>query len=142
MSKIDRLVELFQSVEPAVRLEVLLDYADRLPPLPPEYAPLRDAGLGMIHECQSPVFLMAQAEGGRLRIVADAPREAPTARGFTSLLIEAFDGAPPEAVVAAPPNLLHALGLAELIGMQRTRGLSGIYARLRAEAARHAGPTS
>lgn len=135
MSRFDEIAETFQMVEGAERLELLLDYAGRLPPLPEAFRPMRDAGLGLVHECQSPVFLHVVREEGKLRIVADVPEEAPTARGFTSLLVEAFDGATPEEVAAAPPDALHALGLAGLLGMQRTRGLSGVYARLRKLAA-------
>lgn len=139
MATIDEIAEQFQMVEPPMRLELLLDYADRLPPLPEVYRPLRDAGLNMVHECQSPVFLMVELRDGRIVLHADVPPEAPTARGFTSILLEAFDGAAPGDVLGAPPDLLHRLGLTSLIGMQRTRGLSGIYHRLRKEVERLGG---
>ena len=138
MASFEEIAELFQSVEPEMRLELLLEYAQKLPPLPAVYHPLRDAGLNLVHECQSPVFLMVEVDDGAVRLHADVPREAPTARGFTSILVEAFDGAPPEAVQAAPADALGALGLTRLLGMQRTRGLSGIYQRVRNEAGRKA----
>ena len=121
MRKLDALLELFQEVEPAERLELLLDFAERLPPLPPEYVPLRDAGLGMVHECQSPVFFLPEVRDGRVRIYADVPRE------------------PPEAVLEAPEDLLYRLGIAPLLGMQRLRGLTAIYQKLRREVAEKAG---
>lgn len=130
------IAETFREVDAATRLELLLDFAHRLPPLPDEYRALRDAGLGMVHECQSPVFLNVRVEDGLVRAVGDVPEEAPTARGFLSILLDAFDGATPEAVASAPDDALRALGLAKLIGMQRTRGLSAIYHRFRSEAAR------
>lgn len=139
MRKLDALLELFQETEPADRLELLLDFAERLPPLPPEYVPLRDAGLGMVHECQSPVFFLPEVQNGRVRIYADVPREAPTPRAFTAMLVEAFDGEPPEAVLEAPEDLLYRLGIAPLLGMQRLRGLTAIYQKLRREVAEKAG---
>jgi cysteine desulfuration protein SufE len=132
------IAETFQSVDAQTRLELLLDYAHRLPDLPEEYHALRDAGLGMVHECQSPVFLNVRVDGGVVRAVGDVPEEAPTAPGFVSILLDAFDGADPETVAEAPPDALRALGLAKLIGMQRTRGLSAIYLRFRTEADRQA----
>ena len=138
MANFTTIAETFQSVEPPVRLELLLDYAQKLPPLPEAYAPLRDAGMNMVHECQSPVFLMTEVRDGTVRLHADVPPEAPTARGFTSILLDAFDGAAPSDVRAAPPDALRALGLVGLLGMQRTRGLSAIYARVKNEVTRQA----
>lgn len=139
MTPFAAIAEAFQAADPDLRLEMLLEYAERLPPLPPVYRPLRDAGLGMVHECQAPVFLHVDVKAGRVHLVGDVPAEAPTARGFTAVLLEAFDGASPEAVAAAPPDALRALGLAGLLGTQRTQGLHAIYGRIRAEVARKAG---
>lgn len=158
MQRIDDIAEPFQLMEPEMRLELLLEYTGKLPPLPPEYAEMRDAGLNMVHECQSPVFLMpevetssegpggntAGADGGRqqVRVYGDVPESAPTARAFTAILHEAFDGATPEDVHEAPDDLLRRLGLEGLLGMQRTRGLAAIYQRLKSEVERKAGPRS
>lgn len=131
MSQFDDIAEAFQMADPDMRLELLLDYVDRLPPLPERYHELRDAGLNMVHECQSPVFLMVEVEDSTVRLHADVPREAPTARAFCAILHEAFDGAAPEEVLSAPEDALHRLGLAGLLGMQRTRGLSAIYQRVK-----------
>ena len=142
MSSLDAIAEDFQTVDDDMRLELLLDYAGRLPPLPEAYHPLRDRGLNMVHECQSPVFLMVEVREGRVAIHADVPEEAPTARSFTAIMVEAFDGATPEEVRAAPSDALQRLGLANLLGMQRTRGLSAIYRRIKHEVARQSEPTT
>ena len=138
MADFATIAETFQGVDPPVRLELLLDYAQKLPLLPDVYAPLRDAGMNMVHECQSPVFLITEVKDGTVRLHADVPPEAPTARGFTSILLDAFNGTAPSDVQAAPPDALRALGLVGLLGMQRTRGLSAIYARVKSEVARQA----
>jgi len=133
---IREIADQFQLVDPQDRLDILLDYSERLPPLPEEYAPLRDRGLNMVHECQSPVFLMVEMDDDDIvHLYADVPREAPTARSFTSILLDAFDGQPAAVVLGAPPDVLHDLGIDALIGMQRTRGLRAIYAKLRHEVA-------
>ncbi|PSR02493.1 MAG: Fe-S metabolism protein SufE [Bacteroidetes bacterium QS_8_68_28] len=142
MRSIEDIAAPFQMMEPDMRLELLLEYTDKLPPLPERYAEMRDAGMAMVHECQSPVFLMPEIEQNgaqTVRVHADVPESAPTARAFTAILHEAFDGATPADVRAAPDDLLDRLGLSGLLGMQRTQGLAAIYRRLRGEVARKAG---
>lgn len=134
--RIGEIVEEFAEVDGQTRLELLLEYADSLPPLPQAYHSLRDAGIGLIHECQSPVFLLVEVKAGTVRILADVPREAPTPRSFVGILVEAFDGLPAEEVQMAPPDLIHQLGLARMLGMQRLRGLSAVYRFLRSEVTR------
>ena len=136
MTTLDAIIEDFQMVDDETRLELLLDYAQQLPPLPEVYHPLRDAGLNMVHECQSPVFLMIDVKNGAVQIHADVPAEAPTARSFTTLMVKAFDGVAPQVVRDAPMDVLHRLGLAHLLGMQRMRGLNAIYQRIKNEVAR------
>lgn len=136
MTRLEEIADTFQSVDREMRLELLLDYVARLPALPEAYHPLRDRGLNMVHECQSPVFLMVRVEQGKVRLYADVPREAPTARSFTAILHDAFDGAAPQTVLDAPNDILHRLGLIDLIGIQRTRGLNAIYHRIKHEVLR------
>ena len=136
MTTLNAIAEEFQMVDDETRLELLLDYAQQLPPLPEVYHALRDAGLNMVHECQSPVFLMIEVKQGVVHLHADVPDEAPTARSFTTLMVKAFDGVAPQVVFDAPDDILHRLGLIHLLGMQRIRGLSAIYRRIKHEVAR------
>lgn len=142
MTTLDAITEDFQMIDDATRLELLLDYAQQLPPLPEVYHPLRDRGLNMVHECQSPVFLMVEVTDGVVHVRADVPEEAPMARSFTSLMVHLFDGAAPQAVLDAPDDILHRLELTNLLGMQRTRGLSAIYRRIKNEVKRQTSTTS
>ena len=136
MTRLESIAAELQSVDDATRLELLLDYANALPSLPEEYHALRDAGMGMVHECQSPVFLMVEVQGDRVRLRADVPRDAPTARSFMTLLAQSFDGETPAAVLAAPDDILRFFCLTGILGMQRTRGLSAIYQRVKQEVVR------
>lgn len=131
--RLEEIAAEFNELEPRERLELLLDFAEGLPPLPPEYQAQRDAGLHRVHECQTPVFLWVECEGGRVRIHGDVAPEAPTVKGFVGILVEAFSGATPDEVLAAPADLIHRLGLVEALGMVRMRGLSAIQSRIRAE---------
>jgi len=117
------------------RIELLIDFAKNLPPLPDRLERLKDAE-HRVDECQSPVFLFVEAEAGRVALHADAPIEAPTVRGFVAILVEGLDGSTVEEVLAVKSDLIERLGLAEILGMLRVRGLSGVLARLKKEVAR------
>ena len=135
MPTFEEIAEPFRMVDRDMRLELLLEYADNLPPLPEEYESLREAGLEMVHECQSPVFLHVEVAGDTVHLYGHVPREAPTARAFVSILHEAFDGASPAVVAEAPDDPLRQLGLAKLLGMQRTQGLSAIHRKVKHDVA-------
>ena len=129
--KLQETVETFQMLDPQLRLEMLLDYARTLPPLPERLHEARDAGLGRVVECQSPVFLYTDVEGDTVRIWADVPEQAPTVRGFVSLLVDALDGATPQDVAATPDDLLRQTGIGPSLGMTRQRGLQAVLHRIK-----------
>ena len=91
-----------------------------------------------VEECQSPVYLFVEFDGERVSLHADAPIEAPTVRGFVSLLLEGLNGATVEDVLQVPNDLVERCGLGEILGMLRVRGLTGVLRRLKAEVTRAA----
>src|SRR4051812_47878826 len=95
------------------RKEILIDFARSLPPLPEKYAELKDPD-HRVHECQSPVFLFVEVDEGRVTLHADAPIEAPTVRGFVSLLVAGLRGAAVADVLALRGDLVTRLGLPEI----------------------------
>ncbi len=119
------------------RIEMLIDFAKNLPPLPDRLVPLKDA-THRVEECQSPVYLFVEVDGGKVDLHADAPIEAPTVRGFVSLLVEGLAGATVEEVLAVPNDLIDRLGLPEILGMLRVNGLNGVLRRVKAHTARAA----
>lgn len=131
-------VERFRSLPREMRLQALLGQAKRFPELPEELRAARDAGLGRVEECQTPLFLWVGVDDGRVHIHADAPREAPTVRGFVGFLVEAIDGAPAQEVAELPEDLMERMGLAEVLGVQRSRGLGAVLRRIRRDVARAA----
>jgi cysteine desulfuration protein SufE len=119
------------------RIELLIEFARNLPPLPDRLEKLKDAE-HRVEECQSPVFLFVESAGEKVAIHADAPIEAPTVRGFVAILVEGLNGATVEEVLSIPSDLIERIGLPEILGMLRVRGLSGILARLKKEVTRTA----
>ena len=133
MSRLEEIIETFHSLDNDFRLELLLDYAEKLPPLPEKYQSSEQKEAHKVHECQTPVSLWVEVADGKVQIYADVPRESPTVRGFVSLLLSAFNGASPETVLNAPPDFLNRSGLAHTIGMVRIQGLSAILRRIKEE---------
>jgi cysteine desulfuration protein SufE len=119
------------------RIDLLLDFAKSLPPLPQRLAAHKDAA-HRVEECQSPVYLFAEIDGTQVSLHADAPIEAPTVRGFVAMLLEGLNGATIEEILQVPGDLVERSGLAEILGMLRVRGLSGVLRRLKGEVTRAA----
>ena len=107
-----------------------MDYGKQLTPLSEGYAKLRDSGAFIVHECQAPVFFLAEINDGTIHIEVDAPVEAAIARGFAALIKLLFDGKDVSVEQDIPENMLAALQIEGLLGMQRRRGLSAIYKKL------------
>lgn len=135
MNRLQDIIETFNSVDPETRLDLLLDFSNQLPPLPAQYKQAAAEGLGRVPECMSPVFLFTEKEDGHMRILAEVAEEAPTVKGFVSIIVQAYDGAPAEEIAAAPLDLVDQLGLAGAIRMNRAVGLSAIVSRIRSAAA-------
>lgn len=122
--------EEFLAVEPRERLLLLLEYADDLPPLPDRLGDSPDL-LERVPECQAPVFVKAEVEDGVVHVHATAPAEAPTTRGFASVLAHGLDGLSREAALAVPDDFPDSLGLTAAVSPLRMRGMSGLLARIK-----------
>lgn len=135
--RLDRLVGEFVGLDARDKLELLVELAAGLPPLPQEYAVRKSQEDRRVHECQTPVFLWTEVgpdDGARL--VAEVAPEAPTVKGFVALLAEAVAGRPADEAALLPDDLLERLGLVEVLGLMRTGGLRAILARVRSGFAR------
>ncbi len=130
MSSLQDIVGAFDALEPEDRLPWLIEFGNSMPPLPAELHASRDAGEYIVHECQAPVYLKVMWDAEQINIQADVPREAPIARGFVALLQQTFEGATRETVAAGPDDMLEALQIRALLGMQRQIGLTAIYTSL------------
>lgn len=132
---LDAIIAELSEADRQERIDMLIDFAGSLPALPPELEARKDAE-HRVEECQSPVFLFVEAADGRVSLFADAPVEAPTVRGFVSVLMEGLDGATPDEILKVPADLVDRCGLVEVLGMLRVRGLTGVLRRIQREVAR------
>jgi cysteine desulfuration protein SufE len=136
-AELDTIVSELSGCDRQERIDLLLDFAKSLRPLPERLVVHKDAA-HRVEECQSPVYLFVELEGNRLSLYADAPIEAPTVRGFVSLLVEGLNHTTVEDVLQVPNDLVEICGLSEILGMLRVRGLTGVLRRLKAEVTRAA----
>jgi len=135
---LQEIIEIFRDASPEERLDILLEYALSMPDLPEELHSARDT-MEQVHECQTPVFLLAQLRDGKVQYYIDVPREAPTVRGFASILYEGLNGATPAAIVATPNDLYQQLGLHKVLSPLRLRGLTALLSRMKRNARELAG---
>lgn len=81
-------------------------------------------------ECQSPVFIFVEVDDGRLvHLHATAPREAPTTRGFASILVQGLSGLTVDQVLDVPDDFPNTIGLTEAVSLLRIRGMTAMLAR-------------
>ncbi|CAN5834012.1 SufE family protein [soil metagenome] len=119
----------FADVQGQDKLTMLLEFANDLPPLPAE---LDEAAMEPVPECQSPLFLHVDASNpDRVRLYFSAPAEAPTTRGFASILAAGLDGQSAANILAVPDDFYSELGLAALISPLRLRGMSAMLTRIK-----------
>lgn len=119
----------FSEVAGQDKLALLLEFAGELPALP---ADLEEAAMEPVPECQSPLFLhVDSSDPDHVRLYFSAPVEAPTTRGFASILAAGLDGQSAAAILAVPDDFYVQLGLAKLISPLRLRGMSAMLSRIK-----------
>jgi cysteine desulfuration protein SufE len=128
-SAMAEVVSEFAEMQGQDKLQLLLEFAGDLPPLP---ADLEEAAMEPVPECQSPLFLhVDDADREHVRLYFSAPAEAPTTRGFAAILAAGLDDQSVEEILAVPDDFYSELGLAPLISPLRLRGMSAMLARIK-----------
>jgi cysteine desulfuration protein SufE len=125
----------FLELPEADRLQLLLEFSNELPEVPAAYdghPELRER----VAECQSPVYIILDIDDdGLVQMHATAPKEAPTTRGFASILVQGISGLTPEAVLAIPDDFPQSIGLTRAVSPLRIVGMSGMLARAKRQVA-------
>ncbi len=122
--RLEAIVALFAGAPPELRLQVLLDYVNKVPPLPPELQ--TEGALEQVHECQTPFFVATRVDNGSVELFFDAPPEAPTTRSYAGILYEGLNAEPVEKVLAVPDHFYLEMGLGEAITPLRLHGMAAI----------------
>ena len=116
------------------RLELLLEYSSELPAVPEHLAGNVDM-YERVAECQSPVFINVEVTDGVVAMHATAPPEAPTTRGFASILVQGLTGLTADEVLAIPGDYPQTIGLTKSVSPLRIAGMTGMLVRAQRQVA-------
>jgi cysteine desulfuration protein SufE len=134
--KLQEIVEDFSWASREEKVEMLIQYAESLQPLP-DWLQGERAKMDPVPECMTPVFLFAEkdADGG-LHFHFDIPPQSPTVQGLAAILANGLDGAKPEEILAVPADFYREMKLEEAISYQRLNGFQGVLAHMKQAAVR------
>jgi len=119
----------FLDLEVRERLQLLLEFSNELPELPVRYSEHPDL-FERVEECQSPVFIFVEVDDDEIvHLFATAPKEAPTTRGFASILVQGLAGLTVQQVLEIPDDFPQDLGLTEAVSPLRVRGMTAMLGR-------------
>jgi cysteine desulfuration protein SufE len=128
-ARLQQIVDEFSWCEGQEKLELLLEYAEKMPPLPEWLS--KDTTMEQIHECMTPVFVHAEVVDGGMTFYFDVPPESPTVRGYATILAEGLRGATPAEVIRLPANFYQQMGLHKVLTSQRLNGIQAILSHLK-----------
>jgi cysteine desulfuration protein SufE len=127
--QLEQIREDFLGLEVRERLQLLLEFSNELPELPERYREHPDL-FERVEECQSPVFIFTEVDDAYIvHLFAIAPKEAPTTRGFASILVQGLAGLTVDEVLAVPDDYPQTIGLTEAVSPLRIRGMTALLGR-------------
>ena len=118
----------FLETPEADRLLLLLEYSDELPAVSEEVANHPEM-CERVAECQSPVYIYVEVHDDVVTMHATAPPEAPTTRGFASILVQGITGLSADEVLAIPDDYPQSIGLTKAVSPLRIGGMTGMLMR-------------
>ncbi len=125
------IVEVFQDAQGREKLDLLLQYAEQMPPLP-EWLQKKRILLEQVEECMTPVYVFSEMKDGKMYFYFDVPPQSPTIRGYAAMLNEGLNGLTPEEIVQVPADFFLEMGLNEVLTNQRLNGMGAILAHMKA----------
>src|SRR5512140_2841448 len=103
--KLQEIVDDFALASREEKVEMLIQYAESLPPLPEWLRDERDK-MEPVPECMTPVFLFAEkTTDGGLTFHFDIPPQSPTVRGLAAILANGLNGCQAEEITTSYSSL-------------------------------------
>lgn len=119
----------FLELDQPDRLQLLLEFSNELPAIPAEYEGHPELQERVV-ECQSPVYIIVDVDDDNIVAMhATAPAEAPTTRGFASILAQGLTGLTADEVLAVPDDYPRTIGLTQAVSPLRIAGMTGMLLR-------------
>ena len=120
----------FLELPEAERLQLLLEFSQELPAVSDEVAAHPEMA-ERVAECQSPVYIYVEVHDDIVTMHATAPPEAPTTRGFASILVQGITGLTPDQVLSIPDDYPQSIGLTRAVSPLRIGGMTGMLMRVK-----------
>lgn len=120
----------FLELPEADRLQLLLEFSHELPAVSAEVAGHPEM-YERVAECQSPVYIYVEVIDDVVTMHATAPPEAPTTRGFASILVQGVTGLTADEVLAIPDDYPQSIGLTRAVSPLRIGGMTGMLMRVK-----------
>lgn len=136
---LSELISDFQGVPESDRLEFLFELSQELPELPERYDGHEDE-MEQVIECQTPLFLaleFSDEEDPVVDLFISAPPEAPTTRGFASVVTQGLSGYKASEILAVPDDMPQKLGITRALTPLRLRGMSALMGRIKRNITEH-----
>jgi len=128
---LQEIIDDFASATREEKMEMLVGYAESLPPLP-EWLQGERAKMDPVPECVTPTFLFAEKlPDGGIAFHFDIPPQAPTVRGLAAILANGLNGCTPEEILAVPGDFYLQMKLDEALSHQRLNGFVGMLAHMK-----------
>jgi cysteine desulfuration protein SufE len=129
--RLAEIVEDFQLLEGQEKLEYLLELAEALPSLP-DWLLEQRGSMEEVHECMTTVFVYAHLkDDGRYQFFLDVPKEAPTVRGYATILQQGLENTTLDEVMKVPTEFYLQMGLNQVLSGQRLTGIGAILAHMK-----------
>ena len=136
--KLQEIIDDFALAEKQEKVEMLIQYAESLPPLPEWLQAERDK-MDAVPECMTPVHVFGEKKDAAMTFHFDIPPQAPTVRGLASILANGLNGTSAEEIISIPSDFYLQMNLQDVISHQRLNGFMGILAHMKQIAARNLG---
>ncbi|CAH0174294.1 SufE family protein [Microbacterium sp. Bi121] len=120
----------FLELPEAERLQLLLEFSQELPVVSDEVAAHPEMA-ERVAECQSPVYIYVEVDDDIVTMHATAPPEAPTTRGFASILVQGITGLTADQVLSIPDDYPQSIGLTRAVSPLRIGGMTGMLMRVK-----------
>jgi cysteine desulfuration protein SufE len=135
-ARLQEIITDFAESDRGEKLQLLLEFSDRMPEIPQWLQDQHDR-MDHVPECMTPTYIFAEKHGDGLRFFFDIPAEAPTVRGFASVLAEGLDGLTPQQVLQTPSDFFYNMGLQSALSPQRLNGISALIGHIKRLAVKH-----
>ncbi|CCB86105.1 MULTISPECIES: SufE family protein [Parachlamydia] len=129
LEKQNQIKEIFKvCLTEELKYQKIIELGRALPRLSENHKTLEN----LVKGCQSTMYLRSYMEEGKVYFEAES--DALISSGLAAILIQAYSGETPEAILKCPPDYLEELGISASLTPNRANGLYSIHLRMKQDA--------